>query len=62
MFKVLYLSGLKLMAAILNKEAKLKIVGGVILRSSQQDLDPASFYITSILYITSVIVVKSGNA
>ena len=39
---VLYLSGLNMMAAILNKhqnqEAKLKIVGGVIPRSNQQSI------------------------
>ena len=30
-------------------EAKLKIVGGVILRSNQQEADPTSSYITSVI-------------
>ena len=58
--QVLVLSGLNMMAAILNKEqkamgwcqnyeAKLKIVGGVIPRSNQQEADPTSIYITSVI-------------
>ena len=32
-----------------NQDAKLKIVGGVILRSNQQELDPTNSYITSVI-------------
>ena len=53
--KLLYMSGLNMMVAILNKgygcpqnqEAKLKIVEGVIPWSNQQEADPTSSYIRS---------------
>ena len=32
-----------------NQEAKLKIVGGDLSRSNQQDLDPTIHYITSVI-------------
>ena len=32
-----------------NQEASLKIVGGVILQSNQQEADPTSIYITSVI-------------
>ena len=54
---ILYLSRLKMMLPILNKkigygwrqnqEAKLKIVGGDLPGSNQQDLDPTIHYVTS---------------
>ena len=39
-----------------NQEAKLKIVGGVIPRSNQQDLFPTSNYITSVIVSKTLVL------
>ena len=45
------MSGLNMMAPILNNDqvAKLKIVGGVITKSNQQEADQIRSYITSVI-------------
>ena len=60
----MYLSGLNMMAAISkgygwrqNPEAKLKFVGGVTPRSNQQEADPTSSHVKSVIISQPLVVV-----